>query len=78
MSRLNQEREEELQPQRIASCKARLEESGFLITYEDNTKLEFIFNGYKVQFWPYSGWHSGRSIRDGRGFGNLLKQLKKG
>jgi len=31
--------------------------------------------GSTINFFPYSGWHSGKSIEDGRGFKNLLKQL---
>ena len=75
-NRLDQEREQTLQPQRIGSCKATLESLGLKIIYEDKTRLDFMFKGSKVQFWPYSGWHSGRSIKDGRGFQKLLKQLK--
>lgn len=74
-SRLNQEREAQLQPQRIKSCKEKLEQLGFVITYQDHTKLEFNFEGSKIQFWPYSGWHTGKTIKDGRGFKNLLKQI---
>lgn len=76
-NRLNQEREAMLQPKRISECKAKLEQVGMKIIYEDGTRLDFIFKGHKVQFWPYSGWHSGKSIKDGRGFNNLLKQLKQ-
>lgn len=74
MSRLNKPREEELQPKRIAECKAKLEQMGFAVT-ESRTCLTFKFRGHNVQFYPYSGWHSGRTIRDGRGFSHLLRQL---
>ena len=36
-----------------------------------------MFDNEKVKFFPYSGWHTGKSIKDGRGIENLLKQLKK-
>jgi len=75
--RLNQEREKILQPQRITGCKLELEKLGFEVTQSGDTELQFMFNGSLVKFWPYSGWHSGKSIKDGRGFSNLLKQLKK-
>lgn len=75
-NRLNQEREALLQPQRISQCREKLESIGIKIIYADTTRLDFFFRGSKVQFYPYSGWHSGKSIKDGRGFQNLLRQLK--
>lgn len=76
-NRLNQEREAMLQPQRIASCKRELENIGIKITYEDDTQLRFMHNGHQVVFFPYSGWHTGKSIKDGRGFKKLFNQLTK-
>jgi hypothetical protein len=76
-NRLDEEREKILQPQRIASCRIKLEKLGFEVSQSGNTELQFMFNGSLVKFWPYSGWHSGKSIDDGRGFSNLLKQLKE-
>lgn len=76
-NRLNQEREEKLQPERIKTCKLKLEQLGFIVSKNGKTELQFMFNGSLVKFWAYSGWHSGRSIKDGRGFLNLLKQLKE-
>lgn len=76
-NRLNQEREEKLQPIRIAECKKKLESMGFIITQEDNTKIVFDYKGSPVTFFPYSGWHAEKTIEDGRGFGNLLAQLKE-
>ena len=75
-NRLNQDREEHLQPKRIASTKQALVEMGFEMTLETPTELRFMFKGELVRFFPYSGWHSGKSIKDGRGFNNLIKQLK--
>jgi hypothetical protein len=73
-NRLNQEREDILQPKRIEGCKAKLESLGFVVTQAD-VSLKFQYRGSTITFWPYSGWHSGKSIKDGRGFNNLLKQL---
>ncbi len=39
-------------------------------------RIEFDFNGSKIKFYPYSGWATGKTIKDGRGLENLLKQLK--
>ena len=74
--RTNKEREQELQPVRIETCKQTLENLGFEITFEDKTSLKFLHNGNTITLFPYSGWHTGKGIVDGRGFGKLLKQLK--
>lgn len=42
----------------------------------DDTKIIFDFKGSPITFYPYSGWASGKTIKDGRGIENLLKQLK--
>lgn len=75
-NRLDQEREKILQPKRIAAGRAELEKLGIQIVGEDNTKIVFMFKGSQIQFFPYSGWHTGKTIKDGRGLQNLLRQLK--
>ena len=75
MGRLNTERQKELEPQRMDYAKQRLTALGYEITYEDKTRIEFIHKGSVVKFYPYSGWHTGKSIVDGRGISTLLKQL---
>lgn len=74
--RLNQEREAELQPKRMQVAVDAIRNLGLKIVYEDSTKLIFDYNGNSVVFYPYSGWHTGKSIKDGRGLQNLLNQLK--
>ena len=39
----------------------------------DNTKV--IVDG-SINFFPFSGWFSGKKIKDGRGIENLINQLK--
>lgn len=75
-NRLDQERQAKLEPQRMQSCKARLTALGFTVVENGHTELQFEFKGSLVKFWPYSGWHSGKTIKDGRGFNNLLEQLR--
>lgn len=81
MSRLNIERQKELEPERMQYAKNKLNELMFEITSEiniDNKKyLEFVYKGEVVRFYPYSGWATGKSIKDGRGLQNLLNQLKQ-
>ena len=73
--RLNQEREQRLQPERIKSAKAEIERLGFVIQFEDNTSLKFQYLGNLITFFPYSGWFSGKGVKDGRGLKNLLEQI---
>lgn len=75
MTRLNIERQKELEPKRIAYAKKEIEALGFDVT-ESETELRFIFKGNLIKFFPYSGWHSGKGIKDGRGLDKLLKQIK--
>lgn len=76
MARQNIERQKELEPQRIAKAKQEIENRGYVITFEDEIQLRFMHNDCMIIFYPYSGWHTGKSIKDGRGLQNLLKQLK--
>ena len=75
MSRLDQEKVTELQPTRMRYAIEQLIKKGFTIEYENSSRVEFIYKGSKVVLFPYSGWHTGTTIMDGRGINNLLKQL---
>lgn len=77
MSRLDTERQKELEPERIGYAIQKLHEVGIEYTrLVDNNCLEFKFKGCTVKLFPYSGWHTGKSIKDGRGLQKLLNQLK--
>lgn len=76
MGRLDKGKEIKLQPERLNFAKNKLSKLGIEITFESQTELRFFFKGNEVKFFPYSGWHTGKSINDGRGINNLLKQLK--
>lgn len=52
-----------------------LEERGYYVETLDNATLRIAHGRHKVLFWPYTGWHSGKSINDGRGLDHLLEQL---
>ena len=75
MTRLNTERQEALEPKRIAYAKKKLMELGFDVT-ESETELRFVYKGNTIKFFPYSGWHSGKGITDGRGLDKLIKQIR--
>lgn len=74
--RANIKRQEALEPKRVESCEQTLTDLGYEVTRVGTTELQFRHRGSLVRFWPYSGWHTGKSIVDGRGFSLLLKQLK--
>jgi len=78
MARLDKQRESELQPKRLAFAKEAIMKMGYEITFESKSEINFYFRDAKIKFFPYSGWHSGATIKDGRGLNNLLKQLMKG
>lgn len=74
-SRLDQQREKELQRKRMQWAINEITDRGFAIFNQTDTFLQFVFKGSIVTLYVYSGWHTGKSIRDGRGLDNLLKQL---
>lgn len=75
--RLDQDREHKLTPTRTEAAISALEKLGKYIERDDEKKcVYFIHNKEMITYWPYSGWASGKSIVDGRGLENLLKQLK--
>lgn len=78
-NRLDQDREKRLQPVRMQKAIDAIEALGYEVTVVSETEIHFVTNhiqGYKVKYWPYSGWATGRDIKDGRGLSKLLKQLK--
>lgn len=48
---------------------------GYKIVSDNSTTLEFMYKKNKIVLYPYSGWHSGKGIKAGRGLDNLLKQI---
>lgn len=76
MARDNIERQEKLQPLRIKVASDSIKKLGFYIINESETHIEFMFKNSKVTYFAYTGWATGKSIKDGRGLKNLLKQLK--
>lgn len=76
--RLDTKKQKQLEPVRMQYAINKISALGFQITKENETEISFEFKGSKVKFFPYSGWHSGKTITDGRGIEKLLKQLKNG
>lgn len=75
-NRLNKEREAELQPKRMEVAIAAIRNLGYPIIRYDETAIVFLYKDHHVTFYPYSGWHTGKTIKDGRGLQNLLNNTK--
>lgn len=75
MARLNTERQKKLEPQRIQEAVFQIASKGYEIQEVDNTTVTFLFKGNLIKYHAYSGWASGKGIKDGRGLKNLLKQI---
>lgn len=78
MGRLNKDNQAAVQPERMKHAQDKITALGFEIVnlgQSDNLIL-FYFKDKAVYFFPFTGWHSGKSITAGRGLQNLLKQLK--
>ena len=74
--RLDQEREARLEPVRIRKAVDVLQKMGYETKVESKS-VTFIHNGNKLTYFPYSGWLSGKGVKDGRGLDNMLKQLRE-
>jgi len=74
--RLDKERQAELEPERLSFAKNAIYNLGYMINYEDSTKIKFEFKGETITLFAYSGWHTGKSIKDGRGIEKLINQIK--
>jgi hypothetical protein len=75
MPRLDQQRQADLEPKRMDYAMQQIEAKGYIVTIESDKHISFVFGGNKVVLWPYSGWHSGKGIKPGRGIKHLLKQI---
>lgn len=76
MSRLR-ERQETEEPKRVKYALNALESLGLNPIYKaEMREIDFLYNGNTIRLFPYSGWFSGKGIKDGRGIKNLLKQLQ--
>ena len=76
MGRLNKEREKKLTITRTDTAVKALQKLGFVVGRCPPSSIRFVFNDSIVEYFPYSGWATGKTIKDGRGLHNLLKQVK--
>lgn len=67
----------QLKKERFEFAVFQLTENAIDISNESNEScIVFYHNEHRVLFYPFSGWHTGKSIKDGRGINKLLKQIK--
>jgi hypothetical protein len=64
------------EPKRIDYAVKQLQKAGKEIHFQDHNTVQFWHNDNLITLYPYTGWHTGKGIKDGRGIANLLKQLK--
>lgn len=74
--RLDKDRQKELEPKRMEYAEEKLAELNIVSTRISDSELEFEWKGNRIKLWVYSGWHTGKGIKDGRGLQKLLDQLK--
>jgi len=75
-NRLDQEREATLSPIRMEKAMKAIEEKGYTPIQVSDTQINFIhYMNHKICYFPYSGWASGSTIKDGRGLRKLLRQI---
>lgn len=51
---------------------------GYNVEQPDPRTLRFMHKGSPVTLYPYTGWFTGKTVTDGRGIHNLIRQLKHG
>lgn len=76
MARLDIERQHKIQPKRMKYCIDKITELGYSVNEVDDFSIQFFYKGGLVTMFPYSGWHTGKTIKDGRGIDLLLNQIK--
>lgn len=75
MKQYNREKRAKIEPQRVQYAIDKLHNSGHRMDRTlDDTK--YLVDDY-IDFWPYTGWWSGKGIGSGRGIHELIKKLGK-
>jgi len=75
MARLNIERQLQLEPKRMEHAMVKIAEKGYEPIKVSDTEINFKKDNSTIYFFPYSGWHSGKGIAEGRGLSKLLRQI---
>jgi len=73
---IDKDKRSELEPTRMEYAISKLTELGYEVTHETDSWLTITFKGWPVKLFPYTGWFTGKTVTDGRGIQNLLKQIQ--
>lgn len=76
MARQDIDRQNKLEPKRMQHAKKQIEALGFQVFEFDKSTLVFQFKDHEIKYFPYSGWASGKTIKDGRGLERLINQIR--
>ena len=76
MPRLNQKRQNQLEPVRVDYAKQKLTEIGATVLSETDKEIKFQYKNITATIFPYSGWWSGKGIGSDRGIDKMLNALK--
>lgn len=74
-NRLDKERQKVLEPLRVETAILAIRVKGYDPVKVGDNEIRFEFNGNVIRFYPYTGWATGKGIKDARGLKNLLKQI---
>jgi len=75
LKELRKERRANKEGSRMDFAIKQLTGLGHKVTMETNNAISIIFKGERVMVYPYTGWFTGKSVKDGRGIKNLLKRI---
>lgn len=75
MGRLDTHRQMKFEPSRMSYAVNQLKGLGFEIAIISEHEINFNYKGSVIKFYPYSGWATGKTIKDGRGLRNLIQQI---
>lgn len=73
---INPEVQAELTKRRSMYALEKLSQKQVHIDTVDEKKIVIIHRNKKIVLYPFTGWFTGKTIKDGRGIENLLSQLK--
>jgi hypothetical protein len=67
---------EQKEPSRSQYILRELKEKGYDPQEDKENKcIHFLLHGNTITVWPYTGWFSGKGIKDGRGTKKLFRQI---
>ena len=74
------EQRNKIEPNRFKYATEQLESIGATVipNNDGSRSMKVVCRDITVTFFPYTGWASGKGIKDGRGIHNLIKQLEAG